>query len=154
MHHKNTTARTRATYQQVLLAGFLRHIPNKNHIPVADGRREMCIATIHVLTVVNNQQLFGAPALSRGSSQPCQKAASAISCPSLKLHRDEHSLSELSIGEQTPWKQSLEIKAINPTFISAGFRKSKAQVLFKMLLYQSLALKLKHHEKVRKRHLR
>jgi len=82
LHHKNTTARTRATYQHVLLAGLLGHVLNKNHNVVADGQREMCIATIHALTVVNNQQLSGAPALSRGSSPPSQKAASAISCPS------------------------------------------------------------------------
>lgn len=77
-------ARKKAKDQQVPQDGLLGCIPTKGQIPVADGQREVCIPTIHVLTVTNNLQLSRALGLRQGRSQPCLKTASVTNCPSQK----------------------------------------------------------------------
>lgn len=100
-------ARKKARNQQVPQAGLLGCIPLKGQVPVADGQREVCIPTINVLTVTNNQQLSRALGLTQGRSQPCLKTAPVTKCPSQKhpwtnalglLHTDEYGLSKPSTG--------------------------------------------------------
>lgn len=96
-------AKKKAKIQQVPQAGLLGCIPMKGQVPVADGQMEVCIPTIHILTVTNNQQLSRALSLTPGRSQPYWKTASVTNSPRQKhpwtgmlgvLHTDEHGLSE------------------------------------------------------------
>lgn len=134
---------------------------------MAGGQREVCIPTIHALTVTNNQQLSRALGLMRGRSQPHEKTASAINCHSQnhpwtdvlgQLHTDEHGLSEsavegrkASLVEARSKEKSCKIHHFflqNLGVKSKGFRKNT--------FVQSLLkphLKLKHNQKLRKGNL-
>lgn len=122
-------AKKKAKDQWVPQAGLLGCIPTKGQIPVADGQREVCIPTIHVLTVTNNQQL--SLGLTSGRSQSCLKTASVTNCPSQKhpwtdvlglLHTDENGLSK---GKEIKPKESQK-KAHNSHLQNLGIKSTSS----------------------------